>query len=249
MEKPALKSQKLFDALAALIGKLETGDRLPSEPQLARQLQVSRATLREAMRTFESQGLIHRRQGAGTYVARPTQVIEYGLEVLESLDTLAQRIGLALSVEQVTVDTRPAAEVEKARLTLPDGAEVCAVSRVILADNQPAAFLVDILPVHLLDPALLDEEFNGSVLDILLRKGSGSSAPEISRSDISAVTAPLDIARALHIQRGDVLLCFEALLYDRSGRPMDYSLSYFLPGHFRFHVVRRVGMLESVLNH
>ena len=43
------------------------------------------------------------------------------------------------------------------------------------------------------------------------------------------------------IQRGDVLLRFVADLFSDSGQPIDHSISYFLPGYFRFHVVRRVG--------
>jgi GntR family transcriptional regulator len=42
------------------------------------------------------------------------------------------------------------------------------------------------------------------------------------------------------IQRGDVLLRFNAHLHTTDGRVVDYSYSYFLPGYFRFHVVRRV---------
>jgi GntR family transcriptional regulator len=45
----------------------------------------------------------------------------------------------------------------------------------------------------------------------------------------------------LGIQRGDVLLYFIADLYTTSGAVIDHSYSYFLPGYFRFHVVRRVG--------
>jgi GntR family transcriptional regulator len=55
------------------------------------------------------------------------------------------------------------------------------------------------------------------------------------------VAVKSDVARALCIQRGDVVLFFKALLYSEEGRVVDYSMSYFLPGIFRFHVVRRVG--------
>jgi GntR family transcriptional regulator len=47
-------------------------------------------------------------------------------------------------------------------------------------------------------------------------------------------------AKALGLQRGDVLLRFIAQLYDTSGRVVDYSYSYFLPGYFKFHIVRKV---------
>ena len=71
---------------------LAAGQRLPSEPDLAKQLGVSRATLREAMRTFETQGLIRRRQGSGTFVVGKGAVMDSGLEVLESLETMAKRL-------------------------------------------------------------------------------------------------------------------------------------------------------------
>jgi len=76
------KFRILHENLETLISTKETGDRLPSEPKLAKELGVSRATLREAMRTFEIQGMIRRRQGSGTFITRPTQKLQSGLEVL-----------------------------------------------------------------------------------------------------------------------------------------------------------------------
>ena len=74
--------QRLQADLAALIARTPAGQRLISEPDLAKQMGVSRATLREAMRTFETQGLIRRRQGSGTYVVGKVPVIDAGLESL-----------------------------------------------------------------------------------------------------------------------------------------------------------------------
>jgi GntR family transcriptional repressor for pyruvate dehydrogenase complex len=50
-------------------GVLKSGDRLPSERELADRLQVSRSSLREAMRALELQGLVVSRPGAGTFVS------------------------------------------------------------------------------------------------------------------------------------------------------------------------------------
>jgi GntR family transcriptional regulator len=98
---------------------------------------------------------------------------------------------------------------------------------------------VDTLPEGLLSPEDLQKGFTGSVLDLLLERGD--PALGASRTEINAVTATSEIARLMGIQRGDVLLRFIAHLYSREGKVIDYSFSYFLPGVFRFHVVRKVG--------
>ncbi len=62
--------------LTRLIEQQRPGDQLPPEPQLARQLGVSRPTLREVLRTFAERGLVVRRQGVGTFVASRMPVLK-----------------------------------------------------------------------------------------------------------------------------------------------------------------------------
>lgn len=231
-------SQRLHESLGTIIAETKQGERLPSEPELARRLGVSRATLREAMRTFETQGLIRRRQGSGTFVVHPSTVIESGLEVLESIETMAERIGLPASMGELKIEHRSPSQEEAQILKCAD-AKVVDLSRVILAGERPAAYLIDIVPDDVITPADLKANFTGSVLDLLLKRGFPSLIT--SRCEINAVTASPQVARALGIQRGDVLLRFVSFLYTTTGRVVDYSFSYFLPGYFRFHVVRRVG--------
>src|SRR5512143_20086 len=123
--------QRLQSDLSALISKTAAGERLPSEPDLARRLGVSRATLREAMRTFETQGLIRRRQGSGTFVVGLVPVIESGLEVLESLETMAQRMGLAINMGEAVIQRLPADDECAAALELPLGSPLVRVSRIM----------------------------------------------------------------------------------------------------------------------
>ena len=230
--------QRLQADLAALIAGTPAGQRLTSEPDLAKQLGVSRATLREAMRTFETQGLIRRRQGSGTYVVGIVPVIDAGLEVLESLDTMAQRMNLEIKVSDLNVEQVYADKETAAGLGVEEGTYLTRVRRVMRADGRPAAYLIDTLPETVLKPDDLSTEFRGSVLDFLITRGDKL---KISRAAISATNAPADVAKPLEIQRDDVLLKFVSQLYDTSGKVVDYSVSYFIPGYFRFHVNRRVG--------
>ena len=230
--------QRLQADLAALIASTPPGQRLTSEPDLAKQLGVSRATLREAMRTFETQGLIRRRQGSGTYVVGKIPVIDAGLEVLESLDTMAQRMNLDIKVSDLHVEQVHADKETAAGLDVAEGSSLTRIRRVIRADGRPAAYLIDTLPEMIFKPNDMPSEFRGSVLDFLIKRGDKLG---VSRAGISATNAPADVAKPLEIQRDDVLLKFVSQLYDSSGKVVDYSVSYFIPGYFRFHVNRRVG--------
>jgi GntR family transcriptional regulator len=232
-------SQRLHDELGKLIANTPPGERLLTEPELAKQLHVSRATLREAMRTFETQGLIYRHQGSGTFVLHPSQVIDTGLEVLESIETLSKRIGLPVSMGDFHFAISPASQEYASALGLTESDQVLALSRIIQAEGRPVAYLQDVLPAETLDPAELEKSFSGSVLDLLLKRGSPILTS--SRCEINAVQAKPDIAKSLKIQRGDVLLRFIAYLYSTNGRVVDYSYSYFLPGYFIFHINRRIG--------
>jgi GntR family transcriptional regulator len=109
---------------------------------------------------------------------------------------------------------------------------------VMRADTRPVAYLIDTLPESVLRIDNLPEGFHGSVLDFLLGRGDDL---RISRAAITATNATAEVAKALEIQRGDVLLQFLSQLYTADGRVVDYTVSYFIPGYFNFHVVRRIG--------
>ena len=230
--------QRLQSDLAKLIGNTPPGQRLLNEPDLAKQMGVSRATLREAMRTFETQGIIRRRQGSGTYVVGKVPVIDAGLEVLESLDTMASRMNLAITVSDLQIEQVEADAKTANGLGLAEGTRLTRIRRVIRADGRPAAYLIDTVPESILKPRELPDNFHGSVLDFLIACGNKLSA---SRAVITATNAPADVAKSLEIQRDDVLLVFVSQLFDSKGAVVDYSTSYFIPGYFHFHVNRRIG--------
>lgn len=229
-------SNRLHGELGEMIAGLAPGDRLPTEPKLAQLLHVSRATLREAMRTFETQGLIQRRQGVGTFVVHPAEVMETGLEVLESIESMARRVGLSVQMGNFQIETQDAEAGEKEILKAD---RVHQVSRVMEAEGRPAAYLIDIVPVDLLSESELKQEFTGSVLDLFLKRGA--PAVRNAHTEIHAAAVESEVARALHIQRGDVVLYFKSVVYALDRSAVALTQSYFLPGYFRFHVLRRPG--------
>ncbi|RIK23927.1 MAG: hypothetical protein DCC54_14275 [Anaerolineae bacterium] len=137
---------------------------------------------------------------------------------------MARRMNLAVSVGDLRVERIFADKELAAALNVPLASHLTRVRRVMQADARPVAFLVDTLPETVLHADDLPESFSGSVLDFLLGR---ADPPVSSRAAVSAIDASPDVARTLQIQRGDVLLHFNAL-------------SYFIPGYFNFHIVRRI---------
>jgi len=214
---------------------------LPSEAALSQRIGVSRATLREALSQLEQGGLIVRRQGIGTFVSGGQPLVVAGLEELQSIETLADRTGVEIHMGECDILERAGTPAEVEALQMSAETPVLAVERVMMSGGRPIAFLVDVVPTDVLDPRELGDSFYGSMLDFLLRRGD--PALKHSYTELGAEAANKDLAQRLHLRPGDPLLKFSAQLYTASGRVVDYSLSYFSPGHFRFHVIRRVNQL------
>jgi GntR family transcriptional repressor for pyruvate dehydrogenase complex len=86
-----------------LSGTYSPGEQLPTEQELSKQLNVSRSSIREALRVLEAEGVIEVRRGAGTFVAsHPFQNMirrEYVLWLSKREDSLIQLLQVRESIE------------------------------------------------------------------------------------------------------------------------------------------------------
>src|SRR5262245_44038360 len=148
--RPQLRSVSVHDELRQGIdqGRFPPGTRLPSEPDLAAELQVSRATLREALRALEGEGLLRRRRGSGTYVAELPRVansLDVNFGVTEAIRSAGMKAGIAQGRHWI----EPASAGEAARLGLEPGQDVLVVERVRTAEERPVVLSRDIFPSDL----------------------------------------------------------------------------------------------------
>jgi GntR family transcriptional regulator len=244
---PTLKNsrQPLYtQAIAALQhllehGDYEAGDPLPSEDVLARQLGISRSTLREALGYLETHGLVTRRQGIGTFVGSPGARAGFmsGLERLESVQAQAAKAGMQVEMAERQVMFGPVSPHVAGLLNLPPGAEMVQVQAVVAINSRRTAYL----HTHVFaEFASLQEltENRGTPIEFLARRDD--HALTHTRTEILAHKADERLAARLHVSPGKSLLHLQETYFAADGTVMGLSLNYFLTDEFRFHIVRRV---------
>jgi GntR family transcriptional regulator len=225
-------------------GRHRTGDRLPPEHEVAGMLGISRGTLRTALQRLEDTGEIVRRQGSGTFVGRVAMpsALDERLERLEPYSSLARRRGVTLTATKLRIERRAVGGEVGELLSLEPSTEVTSIFRVLLADEQPAAVMFDIVRPNLeLPPAPKLErklESGAMVLDILIELGV---AVAFARTRVmpTLVTPREQVGKALGVHRATAALELEEVVYPAGGGdPVAYSRDLFAPGALDVHVMR-----------
>jgi GntR family transcriptional regulator len=227
------------ESLARLIagGRWRPGERLPSEPKLAHDLGVSRATLRDALRSLEEDGFVTREHGAGTFVTfRPR--LRNNLDVNFGVTQLIRAHGLEPGVSSFSVSVE-LPDVECAQdLAISPEEEVAVLERVRTADGEPVAFTRDFLPVATVGSVDLLAGLGNESLYELLERELGIVI-EHGVAWFRPLVASERIAELLGQSEGALLLFLHQVDYDVEGRPVLISHEYHLADAFDVAVVRR----------
>jgi DNA-binding GntR family transcriptional regulator len=206
-------------------------------------LGVSRGTLRTALQRLEAGGEIVRRQGSGTFVgdvARPAAFVE-GLERLEPYSLLARKRGVTLGVRDVQFGERRLGGELGRLFGLPPDTVAPRVTRVVLADGEPSAYMVDVIHPDLPRPGEdeLREAFASGrmLLDVLLER-------EVPIAFATTHVRPRLIdpgdleGRLFGLDRPTAALELEERIHVTSGEIVHHSADLFAPAGVDLHVVR-----------
>jgi DNA-binding GntR family transcriptional regulator len=186
-------------------GRLAPGDRLPAERALAEVHGVSRMTVRQALQSLESRGLLRRTIGrnGGSFVARPK--VERDLGTFSGLSEQLARQGVAAGARVLS-----AREV--------DGS--IEIARVRYADGEPFALERSMFPARF--AWLLDGDLTGSLYELL-----GDDAPVRAVERIEPIAADADEAAALGLRVGAPLLLVDRIAYDGAGDVVETARDVF----------------------
>ena len=237
LQGTALVSDQLTRILLERIqnGYYREPGEFPSEAQLCKEFGVSRSTVRTALAALVANGLLVKRPGIGTFLAKKHR-LESGLEQLESVLSLAKRQSLSSNVANVSINTIEADSTLAETLGVSEGTLLTSVSRTILVDENPVSFHIDFVPRIWLEPGQVDQAFQGSVLDLLRERYAQHVYDAVT--EITAIAATRETASYLKIPLHKALILLRETLHEETGTAISYSENYFVPDQVCFRLVR-----------
>jgi GntR family transcriptional regulator len=209
------------------------GDRFPTEHQLCDEFGVSRETVREALRGLESDGLIARHRGKGTFVARlpDTAQDERLTGIAENFTEL--KLNTDVEVIKAGVESVPARIATALRIERGD--QLFRIRRLRRVDNEPLACHDAFLPCEF-GAKLARLDLTHTTLFRELRQTLGLKLVEIYLH-IDAMTADVVLAKLLKIEAGmPILVTRRAISHVRSGLPTMFFEAYFRSDRYYYSV-------------
>ena len=206
-------------------GRLQEGERVPSEPELAAKFATTRATVGRALQQLVFEKVIVRRVGSGTFVADKTINAPLDLSRVRSFEEQVAAAKGTISYDVLDFSPRSASESESERLKLPPRGVVFALDRLRLVDGRKVSLERRVIPeqpgsriTHEMLRSrslhhILDREFQLRVMRI--------------EGTIRADIASKAVAQSLSIKRGDPLLVRDYILFNAEHRPLVCGESFY----------------------
>jgi GntR family transcriptional regulator len=224
-------------------GELAPGAQVPSEFELAAQMQVSRMTARKALDSLVSSGILYRRRGKGTYVA--TSVVDYNLTSMQSFSRTLQARGYEVTTRILNIATLPATPELAQHLHVEVGSTLLLIHRLRMVGGTPAA-------IH---AAYLDNSVYSALARVdLTRNSLLESMQQVTHlpmaytiDSVQADGARPDEARLLEIGKDKPVLRVEGVSYLEYGEPSHYVQAVYRGDMFKM-TVRNTSSLSASLN-
>ena len=214
-------------------GEWRPGERIPSEPELARQETVSRSSMRAAITLLEEEGYVSRKHGSGTYVShRPALPHDLGRNF--GVSSLIASTGLEPGTEEESSGVEAAPASVGAALGVDAGAAVSVLRRVRTAGERRVVDVTDWCRVDHLAPEDLPKI--GSIYAALAARGL---AVDHGVAELTPWNADGDVASRLAVPSGTLLLTIDQVDRTADGVAVLVSREHYLADAFTFTLVRR----------
>ncbi len=224
-----------------LQGRIDSGEyapqtRIPSESELAAELDVSRASVRTALSALVSAGLVSRRHGDGTYVSANRPGLTSMNSAVWEFTHLIDNAGKCCSIRGLEAKKRAATENELDVLNLDENDEVISIRRLFYADDEPIIYSLNVIPVELLKPSFEQNELDLTIsLDEFIASYCEFEITGVE-VELKAVMGTDDVLAAFSIKKDVPLLELVEVFTRKSNQPVVYTHNYIRDFSLPIHV-------------
>jgi DNA-binding GntR family transcriptional regulator len=222
---------QLAEQLSAAIdsGTLKPGDPFENELSLTERLGLSRPTVRRAIGELVTQGLLVRKRGIGTTVAK--EMVHRRAELTSLYEDLA-REGRQPHTDVQSLVTDAMDDRAATAFGVPADTPLVAMVRVRYAGDTPLAVLRNWLPPQYAD--ITSEQLQRDGLYALLR--ARGVRPTVARQTIGARNAGREDRRLLHLTKTEPLLTMTRSAYDADGEAVEFGDHCYRAEHYALEV-------------
>jgi DNA-binding GntR family transcriptional regulator len=214
-------------------GEWRPGERIPSEPELARQETVSRSSMRAAITMLEEEGYVRRLHGSGTYVThRPALPNDLGRNF--GVSSLIASTGLEPGTQEESASLEPAPAAVGEALGVEEGDPVGVLRRVRTAGDRRVVDVTDWCRVDHIAPEDLSDI--GSMYAALAERGL---SVDHGVAHLTPWNADGEVARRLEVPSGTLLLTIDQIDRTADGVAVLVSREHHLADAFTFTLLRR----------
>ncbi|MDD4632680.1 MAG: GntR family transcriptional regulator [Proteiniphilum sp.] len=204
------------------------GKMLPNEVELSEQLKMSRNTLRQAINTLVSEGLLIRKRGVGTTVAEKN-ISSEGSKWL-SFSQEMKILGLEIENFELHISKQLPSKEARAFFEIHDTVKILQLARLRGKVNFPFVYFISEFNPAI--PLNGTENFNRPLYEIL--RTDYNIVVKTSREEISAAPANDFIASKLEIETGDPILIRKRAVRDVNGLPIEYNIGWYRADSFTY---------------
>ena len=199
---------------------------LPNEVNLAKQLGISRNTVRQAINKLVYDGWLSRKKGVGTQVA--DRSVNTKIQNWLSFSQEMKAKGIHIKNFAISIDWVEADKDVAAFFNIKTGSKILRMERIRGKEDFPFVYFVSFF--HPRIGLTGKEDFSRPLYDILEK--DYSVVVKLSKEEISAANADADIAEKLDMKKGAAVLKRKRFVFDPGGRPVEYNLGTYRADSF-----------------
>jgi GntR family transcriptional regulator len=212
-------------------GEWEVDSQIPTEDDLCRLFDVSKATVRLAVSELSRQGYLKRQQGKGTFVCK--RIIPEELSMVTSFRELMLEAGVQFTTKVLAQTVMMPTEDLALNLDVPEDKHLIYIKRLRLVNSEPVLLQETFIPRHIC-PQLLEENLETTSLQEIIQDHCGIPITRV-QDYISIASLTRTECELLGLSSECVALMLEQLLFSRAAQ-ISYTRSLKHPERFKFFI-------------